>query len=113
MWSLKVKSFHTPHTPHTPYTPYTPYTPDTPYTLHSRHSLHSLHSFYTHALGPEDMWSNKAPFQPLVKDGRLYGRGSGDMKAGVVAYCIAFRGTCFISLENQIIRISIILKMEV
>jgi len=40
--------------------------------------------------GPEDMWTT-GPYKPFVKDGRLYGRGSGDMKAGVVAYCFAFK----------------------
>lgn len=36
------------------------------------------------------MWS-RSPFEPVVKDGRLYGRGCGDMKAGVVAYIIAMK----------------------
>jgi len=40
--------------------------------------------------GPEDMWTT-GPYKPFVKDGRLYGRGSGDMKAGVVAYYMAFK----------------------
>lgn len=38
--------------------------------------------------GPSSLWSND-PFQPVVRDGRVYGRGSGDMKAGIVAYCMA------------------------
>ncbi|KAL6075684.1 ArgE/DapE family deacylase [Balamuthia mandrillaris] len=41
--------------------------------------------------GPSDMWSNRQPFEPVIKDGRLYGRGAGDMKAGVVAYCMALK----------------------
>jgi len=42
--------------------------------------------------GPPSMWKTApSPFVPIVKDGRLYGRGSGDMKAGVVAFVIALK----------------------
>jgi acetylornithine deacetylase len=33
--------------------------------------------------GPHEMWT-APPFEPRVKDGWLYGRGSGDMKAGLI-----------------------------
>jgi hypothetical protein len=36
------------------------------------------------------MWTG-GPFKVRVADGRLYGRGSGDMKAGIIAYYMAFR----------------------
>jgi acetylornithine deacetylase len=40
--------------------------------------------------GPEDMWTS-SPFEPRIKDGWMYGRGSGDMKAGVAAMTTALR----------------------
>ncbi len=41
-------------------------------------------------VGAEELWS-APPFQPVIKDGRMYGRGAGDMKAGIAAYITAFR----------------------
>ncbi len=41
-------------------------------------------------IGSEELWS-RPPFDAFVRDGRLYGRGSGDMKAGIAAYVTAFR----------------------
>jgi acetylornithine deacetylase len=38
--------------------------------------------------GPEEMWTTK-PFDPVVKDGLLYGRGANDMKQGVSAMVFA------------------------
>lgn len=39
--------------------------------------------------GPEDQWQ-RSPWDATVRDGWLYGRGSGDMKAGLVANLYAF-----------------------
>lgn len=39
--------------------------------------------------GPLDMWTTP-PFNPKIDDGWLYGRGGGDMKAGLVAALYAF-----------------------
>jgi len=40
--------------------------------------------------GPLDMWASP-PFTPRVEDGYMYGRGVGDMKAGLVANLYALR----------------------
>ena len=49
-------------------------------------------------IGAEELWS-RPPFDPIVRDGRLYGRGSGDMKAGIAAYVTAFRALRTIGLQ--------------
>ncbi|MEM0990600.1 MAG: ArgE/DapE family deacylase [Pseudomonadota bacterium] len=38
--------------------------------------------------GPADMWTHP-PYDPIIKDGWLYGRGGADMKAGVAANIFA------------------------
>jgi acetylornithine deacetylase/succinyl-diaminopimelate desuccinylase-like protein len=38
--------------------------------------------------GPLDMWDTP-PFAPVIRDGRMYGRGAGDMKSGTIAALFA------------------------
>jgi acetylornithine deacetylase len=41
-------------------------------------------------VGAEDLWTTP-PFEPSIRAGRMYGRGAGDMKAGLVAAIMAWR----------------------
>lgn len=50
--------------------------------------------------GPEDQWQ-RSPWDAAVEDGWLYGRGSGDMKAGLVANLFAFDAVRAAGLEPQ------------
>jgi len=40
--------------------------------------------------GAADLWTTP-PFEPSIRNGRMYGRGAGDMKAGLVAAIMAWR----------------------
>jgi acetylornithine deacetylase len=59
--------------------------------------------------GPLDMWETP-PFAPVIRDGRMYGRGAGDMKSGTIAALFAldaigragFRPTARIHFQSVI-----------
>ncbi|WP_426957212.1 ArgE/DapE family deacylase [Muricoccus radiodurans] len=48
--------------------------------------------------GAADLWLTP-PYEPSVRDGRMYGRGAGDMKAGIISYLTAFRALRMAGLQ--------------
>ena len=49
-------------------------------------------------VGARRLWS-RSPFEPWIDGDKLHGRGAGDMKAGIVAYCMAFEALRNLGLE--------------
>ncbi len=48
--------------------------------------------------GAADMWLT-LPFAPSIRDGRMHGRGAGDMKAGIVSTLMAFKALRLAGLQ--------------
>ena len=48
--------------------------------------------------GAADLWTTP-PYEPAIRDGRMYGRGAADMKAGIAAYVTAFRALRLAGLQ--------------
>jgi acetylornithine deacetylase len=48
--------------------------------------------------GAADEWTTP-PFEPVIRGGRMYGRGAGDMKAGIASYLTAFRALRLAGLQ--------------
>jgi acetylornithine deacetylase len=48
--------------------------------------------------GAADEWTTP-PYEPSIRNGRMYGRGAGDMKAGIVSYLAAFRALRMAGLQ--------------
>ncbi len=49
-------------------------------------------------VGAENLWT-RPPFEPWIDGDKLYGRGGGDMKSGIVAYIIAMQALKKLGLE--------------
>ena len=60
-------------------------------------------------IGSEKLWTN-APFEPVVKGDWLFGRGSGDMKAGLasIIYCLYLIQKHEVNVDGKIILQSVI-----
>jgi succinyl-diaminopimelate desuccinylase len=70
------------------------------------HGDHLCFAGHVDVVPPGDRWDTN-PFVPMVKEGKIYGRGAQDMKAGVAAFVEACR-----DLESFDGRVSILLTSD-
>lgn len=69
---------------------------------HSRKEARSLMlNGHLDVVGVEGM--SHSPFTPTITDGRMYGRGSADMKAGIAAMCVAARDAIARGVDGEIV----------
>jgi acetylornithine deacetylase/succinyl-diaminopimelate desuccinylase-like protein len=61
--------------------------------------------------GDESQWKTK-PFEPVQKDGRLFGRGAADDKAGIVVHLAAIRGLKTLLADDFDLGITIFIEGE-
>ncbi len=61
--------------------------------------------------GAEDLWTTP-PFEPSVRDGRLYGRGAADDKAGVMAHVAAIRALAEVFGDELDLGIAVFIEGE-
>ncbi len=54
---------------------------------------------HTDTVGVSDM---ESPFQPIIRDGRLFGRGAYDMKSGLAAGMLALKAACDMNLRGDV-----------
>lgn len=62
-------------------------------------------------VGDEGLWQTP-PFEPTVRDGRMYGRGAADDKAGIMAHIAAIRAVTAVLGENLDLGISMFIEGE-
>ncbi|MBB3156375.1 acetylornithine deacetylase/succinyl-diaminopimelate desuccinylase-like protein [Microbacterium proteolyticum] len=61
--------------------------------------------------GDEELWDSP-PFQPTVRDGRLYGRGAADDKAGIMAHVGAIRAVAEVLGDDLDLGLAVFIEGE-
>ena len=61
--------------------------------------------------GDDDLWETP-PFEPTVRDGRLYGRGAADDKAGIMAHIAALRAVGEVLGDDLDLGVSLFIEGE-